>query len=71
MWLKRDMMSSTLQCQKQTVYILTHSAVAKLVDHLFIYLFAFCSAFSGLVLLVGQQEGHTEWWSAGVVICLG
>ena len=33
------------------------------------------SAFSALMLLVGRQEGHpackkTEWWSAGVVICL-
>jgi len=33
------------------------------------------SAFSALTLLVGQQEGHpackkTEWWGAGVVICL-
>ena len=32
-------------------------------------------AFSSLTLLVGQQEGHpackkTEWWGAGVVICL-
>jgi len=32
-------------------------------------------AFSALALLVGQQEGHlackkTEWWGAGVVICL-
>jgi len=32
-------------------------------------------AFSGLTLLVGRQEGHlackkTEWWGAGVVICL-
>jgi len=31
--------------------------------------------FSALTLLVGQQEGHlvckrTEWWGAGVVICL-
>ena len=31
--------------------------------------------FSALTLLVGQQEGHpackkTEWWVAGVVICL-
>jgi len=36
-----------------------------------IYLFAF----SALTLLVGQQEGHpacrkTEWWGAGVVVCL-
>ena len=33
------------------------------------------SAFSALTLLVGQQEGHsackkTDWWVAGVVICL-
>jgi len=29
-------------------------------------------AFSALTLLVGQQEGpvKTEWWGAGVVICL-
>jgi len=34
-----------------------------------------CSNFSALTLLVGRQEGHpackkTEWWGAGVVICL-
>ena len=33
------------------------------------------SAFSALTLLVGRQEGHlackkTEWWFAGMVICL-
>ena len=33
------------------------------------------TAFSALTLLVGQQEGHlackkTEWWGAGVFICL-
>jgi len=33
-------------------------------------------AFSALTLLVGRQEGHlackkTEWWGAGMVICLG
>ena len=33
------------------------------------------NAFSALTLLVGRQEGHpackkTEWWGAGVVICL-
>jgi len=32
-------------------------------------------AFSALMLLVGRMEGHpackkTEWWGAGVVICL-
>jgi len=31
--------------------------------------------FSALMLLVGQQEGHpackkTDWWEAGIVICL-
>ena len=37
---------------------------------------AFCAlAFSALTLLAGRQEGHpackkTEWWGAGVVICL-
>ena len=39
-----------------------------------ISLFTYC-AFSALMLLVGQQEGHpackkTEWWGAGTVICL-
>jgi len=33
------------------------------------------TAFSALTLSVGRQEGHpackkTEWWGAGVVICL-
>jgi len=33
------------------------------------------SVFSAVMLLVGQQEGHpvckkTEWWGAGMVICL-
>ena len=33
------------------------------------------ASFSALTLLVGRQEGHpackkTEWWGAGVVICL-
>jgi len=32
-------------------------------------------AFSALTLLVGRQKGHpackkTEWWDAGMVICL-
>jgi len=40
----------------------------------FIFIF-FVIAFSALTLLVGRQEGHpaikkTEWWVAGVVICL-
>ena len=41
---------------------------------LLLFFLLFC-AFSALTLLVGQQEGHpackkTEWWGAGVVICL-
>ena len=37
--------------------------------------FVYALAFSALTLLVGRQEGHpackkTEWWGAGVVICL-
>jgi len=29
------------------------------------------AAFSALMLLVGRQEGQkTEWWGAGMVICL-
>jgi len=36
----------------------------------------FFDAFSALMLLVELQEGHpacrkTEWWDAGVVMCLG
>ena len=35
----------------------------------------FDDAFSAFTLLVGRQEGHlaskkTEWWGAGLVICL-
>ena len=38
------------------------------------YLSNFCTvstvSFSALTPLVGRQEGHPEWWGAGVVICL-
>ena len=42
---------------------------------LFQPLYSSYSAFSALTLLVGRQEGHpackkTEWWGAGVVVCL-
>ena len=38
-------------------------------------LYQYVNAFSALTLLVGQQEGHpackkTDWWGAGMVICL-
>jgi len=41
----------------------------------FLWIMESFSAFSALTLLVGRQEGHpackkTEWWGAGVVICL-
>ena len=45
-------------------------------DYFFIrYVWLKFFAFSALTLLVGQQEGHlackkTEWWGAGVAICL-
>jgi len=40
-----------------------------------LHLICFVFSFSALTLLVGQQEGHpackkTQWWGAGVVICL-
>ena len=46
--------------------------------HTTVFVFSFCFPFfasSALSLLVGRQEGHpackkTEWWGAGVVICL-
>jgi len=45
-----------------------HFALCSYFYHVFI-------PFSALTLLVGRQEGHpackrTEWWVAGVVICL-
>jgi len=43
-----------------------------------VFIFSVCAfsyAFNALTLLVGRQEGHsackkTEWWGAGMVICL-
>ena len=51
-------------------HVVNHLAREKLVHICFIEL-----AFSALMLLVGRQEGHpahkkTEWWGAGVVLCL-
>jgi len=48
------------------------TAMHLLLTCLLTYLF---DAFSALTLLVGRQEGlpackKTEWWGAGVVICL-
>jgi len=49
--------------------------VNKSLHNWLLYLAFSAFAFSALTLLVGQQEGHpackkTEWWGAGVVICL-
>jgi len=43
--------------------------------HIYCVFVAIWLAFSALMLLVGRQEGHlackkTEWWGAGMVICL-
>ena len=43
--------------------------------HLLLLALISCFAFSALTLLFGRQEGHlackkTEWWGAGMVICL-
>ena len=45
------------------------------VRYLVTWLSGYFFAFSALTLLVGRQEGHpackkTEWWGAGMVICL-
>jgi len=47
------------------------NALKKILDISFLRLYLF----SALMLLVGRQEGHpackkTEWWGAGIVICL-
>ena len=61
------------------LYLLTF---CKSIDHFVIvclsglcFAFSAICAFSALTLLVGRQEGHpackkTEWWGAGMVICL-
>jgi len=41
-----------------------------------VFIYGLHVAFSALTLLVGRQEGHpackkTEWWSSGMVVCLG
>ena len=45
------------------------------VSPIYLYLMGWVYAFSALTLLVWRQEGHsackkTEWWGAGMVICL-
>ena len=62
------------------VYVYAISFACFLLSHFSVSMCVLCSAFSAsafsaLTLLVGRQEGHpackkTEWWGAGVVICL-
>ena len=55
---------------------LTSGNAVWFMQHLYLQKFlARNGAFSALMLLVGRQEGHsackkTQWWGAGVVICL-
>ena len=58
-----------------TIYASFLPLMAFLRPYLFVFFAVHESAFSGLTLLVGRQEGHpackkTEWWGAGMVICL-
>jgi len=51
------------------------SGFSKTSAQIFLAFHLFAFVFSALTLLVGRQEGHpackkTEWWGAGVVICL-
>jgi len=62
-----------LDSSRRCCYATTHSTDGP--EALFWVLCVSVIAFSVLTLLVGRQEGHlackkTEWWGAGVVICL-
>jgi len=61
---------------KRVAFVLESSVSEELEKETHTHLMApFPIAFSALTLLVGRQEGHpackeTEWWGAGMVICL-
>ena len=61
---------------REASYIFSHICGLLPERQLFGYFFVHSvGPFSALTLLVGQQEGHpackkTEWWVAGMVICL-
>jgi len=61
---------------KRVAFVLESSVSEELEKETHTHLMApFPIAFSALTLLVGWQEGHpackeTEWWGAGMVICL-
>ena len=63
-------------CKKKSAFRFTSCHAVFLAYLLYYFQLPFTvSAFSALTLLVGRQEGHpackkTEWWGAGVVICL-
>ena len=65
---------SSLQCFDTGGWVTRTSSRQHCAIYSQIYSFEIC-AFSALTLLVGHQEEHpacqkTEWWGAGVVICL-
>ena len=59
-----------------STFLSTSSRNWYVVSRCFLFAFTYIIlAFSALTLLVGRQEGHpackkTEWWGAGMVICL-
>jgi len=60
---------------KRVAFVLESSVSEELEKETYTHLMAPFRAFSALTLLVGRQEGHpackkTEWWGAGMVICL-
>ena len=67
-------LSFTVHARAMFVYFKVPNEVYRSIDFDFVYMKC-ATAFSALTLLVGRQEGHpvckkTEWWGAGVVICL-
>ena len=66
-----------MSCISKTNHLLPALSVSYFLSILIysIYKLSTDWAFSALILLVGRQEGHlaskkTEWWGAGMVICL-
>jgi len=74
-WLHPHILDPLLTPHFSTFSVYTCDHPACRCAYLFILFCVHFSAFSALTLLVGQQEGHparkkTEWWGAGMAICL-